>query len=65
MPTNGERAERAACALDDYAGEELPDTDSETLLVDLLTDLRHFCRSNGVSFAEALKTSKTHFEEER
>lgn len=65
MTTNRRRAVRASAALDAYAGDELADEPTNTVLIDLLADLRHFCRQNHISFARALRISRYHFAAER
>lgn len=63
MPTNEERAHRALQALRAYektVGEGSPGD----YLTDLLTDLRHFCASEGLDFGASLAMSETHFNEE-
>lgn len=34
-------------------------------ITDLLTDLRHWCEANGVSFHDAVEMSSKHYEAER
>lgn len=51
---------RAQLALDTY-----PEDDRETLVIDLLTDLRHLCADRGMNFGQALAMSEQHYESER
>jgi len=65
VPTNEDRAERGRAILEEYgklAGE--PDEDTPTLLADLLADLRHLAREEGVDFGKSSDMSKIHFNEE-
>lgn len=60
---NRERAMSAARALG-----QLPDwweNDNRSNVVDLLTNLRHLCNSEGIDFEAALAMSAIHFEEEK
>lgn len=60
---NAVRADRAQAALAAYA-KLYGDDDIETLLIDLLTDLRHLAPRSGASFARALRISRRHLEDE-
>jgi len=57
---NQERASNAQVAVDAYA--QLPTTDSDHCVSDLLCDLMHLCKQSGVSFKDELKTARMHFE---
>jgi len=69
---NHERAQRARMALNDYVCEQKasgsPRYDEEplqTILVDFLTDLMHYCRSKSdASLDAALDMARIHFQEE-
>jgi hypothetical protein len=58
---NATRADRAAQVMAEYAKLH-GDDDAQTLLIDLLSDLRHYAaRTEGVTFATATNTSRMHF----
>ena len=64
---NAAREQRGEEAFDMYLADHPDHTDmehSEEGLIDLLTDLRHFCASNALDFNIAVKMSQIHFEEE-
>jgi len=50
----------------DWANEQgfLDDVDAETNIVDLLADLMHYCRLNGIEFEDKLRIATNHFTEE-
>lgn len=43
---------------------DAPYDDLHGALVDILTNLRHLCKIEGINFDGPLKTSRMHFEEE-
>lgn len=59
MSDNGSRAEKAKGRVLDYSGEDL-----RTDIVDLLSDLRHLCKSEELDFDDIVMMSEIHFEEE-
>lgn len=59
MTKNQARAENAADVLDYVGGD-----DPETTLIDLLTNLLHFCDQTSVDFDNCLRISRGHFEAE-
>jgi len=62
-PTNASRIDRARLAIDAHWGN----TGHEPLeekLTDLLTDLRHLSREQGIDFEAALLSSENHFQSE-
>ena len=63
---NTERATQAAVAFDTYRNDR-PDEDPQTLLIDLLTDLRHLAVHCNYTFdfEAAVRLSDMHFAEER
>jgi hypothetical protein len=67
-PSNEDRAERARNALEEYHEDNedaFGELESEAgVLVDLLTDLMHYCAENGISFKRKLATARIHFEAE-
>lgn len=68
-PTNDDRAEWAELAIDTFAKatgmrSERNDEDDETILGDLLTDLRHWAAANGVDFDAICAGSAHTFAEE-
>jgi len=68
MMTNRERAYRAQCTVQIYTEQllKLPfDAASEENVIDVLSDLRHFCDLQGINFAHVLSLSKTHYEQEK
>jgi hypothetical protein len=70
-PTNQERASRARSSISAYLccrdGHLLLDkaVERETNVSDLLADLMHYCREEGLSFDSALQTAMTNFEAEK
>lgn len=72
MPTNESRANAAANVLQVYAqwkdGETVSLVQGDTadeLVIDLLTDIRHFSEVYAVDFEAAVRISENHFEEEK
>jgi len=64
--SNETRAVRAASALDAHKrmlGESGPSGTDEDV-IDLLTDLRHYCKAQGISFRSSVNMSEIHFNEE-
>jgi hypothetical protein len=59
---NETRAERAAHALEAYAGDEYQYDTDEAFLGDLLTDLMHYKGTE--TFEAALRTARMHYEAE-
>ena len=55
LPTNEDRAARAAAALEQYA---------EPLVRDLLADIMHYCQKSGISFDAELESASLHFDAE-
>jgi len=53
---------RIGPVVDEYREEQR--TDTQTAVVDILTDLQHFCASDGADFAEALISACRHFRAE-
>jgi hypothetical protein len=41
------------------------DEDAETLITDVLADLRHYCAREGINFKACLRMSETHYECEK
>ncbi|KAF0234884.1 hypothetical protein [Fundidesulfovibrio putealis] len=69
MPTNEERRERAMQALEFYKAQCLGEGGQvgQDDLTDLLSDLRHLAahEAEDFDFADAVRLSETHFEEEQ
>ena len=63
LAANALRASRAPIALQYYL--EIPGSDDEHLIVDLLSDLMHFCITEDVCFGCCLDTAERHFVAER
>lgn len=63
---NDDRAEWAAQAVDTFARATgmFDNEDNQTILADLLCDIRHWCDRNDASFAGALQTAEMHYEAE-
>ncbi|MCK5504236.1 MAG: hypothetical protein KAJ10_03695 [Thermodesulfovibrionia bacterium] len=57
MPTIEERIAKAKWAMDAYE-------DEETDVIDLLTDLMHYCHQNGPCFESSARMASIHFNEE-
>lgn len=65
-PTNDDRAEYAHAALEAFQERtRTNDEDGDTILRDLLTDLRHWADREGVDFDRELSASLDHFNEEK
>jgi len=70
-PTNANRADWAAAAVHTFADatnqrEKGQYTDDlHSIVSDLLADLMHYCRREGVDFDETLETARAHFNFER
>jgi hypothetical protein len=70
MPTNQERSRYARAALNTYArqaygGISLREVeDRHTLLIDHVSNLRHYCRYNSIDFQHVLSVSRMHFMDE-
>lgn len=62
-PTNEERAARAEAALELYC-RITGDSEDDTMLADLLTDLRHWAARDGHDFDNANFISEIHFNHE-
>lgn len=66
--SNKDRRTKAQAALETYADHSynagMDGEEPATILGDLLCDLRHWARAQGVSFAKMVKRSKGTFEEE-
>lgn len=68
--TNNNRADMASEAVNVYANNH-PDyqdrgaEDYHNILVDLMTDLRHFSHREGIDFEGAVMMSEINFEEEK
>lgn len=67
-PTNEQREELAEAALNAY-GDAHPDYKDtviifSTLVVDLMSDLRHYCGANGIDFDDCVRISEGHHVEE-
>lgn len=62
-PTNEDRAAHAEAALELYC-RITGDSEDDTMLVDLLTDLRHWAARNGHNFDDANFISEIHFNNE-
>ncbi len=60
---NDERAEEAHWLLGQQA--DAKHNDLETNIVDLVTNLRHLCKREGVIWADCLKTAAMHFRSEQ
>lgn len=56
-----QRAARARLALEDYKVK----CGYDEALIDLLTDLRHFCEQRGFDFVELDETAGRHYRDER
>ena len=57
---NHDRAARANTVLMSYTDKNIS-SDTEEALIDLLTDLRHFCKAESVELDAAVKISEMHF----
>lgn len=67
--TNEERARKAGRAVEHYANKAytrgMDAEEPDTILTDLLCDLRHWCARNGADFDGAVENSQGHFDEEQ
>ena len=61
--TNLERARRVEQFIRSYTPAD--PFDVESTLVDMLTDMIHFCRMNGISFVGVLRRAEYHHRAER
>lgn len=61
--SNASRVEVARQALFGFAGADTEDV--ETNLIDLLANLLHFCKAEGIDFSDKLRIAEIHFEEEQ
>jgi hypothetical protein len=61
---NNDRASRAENALKAFADGADYDTDPESVLTDLITDLLHLADQKGLRFDDCLQLAKGHFKEE-
>jgi len=61
---NKKRAARAKKALSAYFGCPLPACEREFAVIDILTDLRHFCASSGLDFDNLDRIASGHYSEE-
>lgn len=61
-----EFADRARATVKAYKDEisNKSGEDDETCVLDLLTDLRHFCKEEKIDFAKCLRISRYHAKEE-
>ncbi len=59
---NYQRVDRAAAAVQAYT--DIPGTDPDEFLTDLLTDLIHFAKLNGLNFGKAIYMAQHHAEAE-
>jgi hypothetical protein len=73
MPTNAERADRAADILDAYvreigevwSGDEVEQIELiRSFITDLLTDIRHLCDKLGIDWAGVSRLADIHHAEE-
>lgn len=60
-PTSADRAQCCQSALETYSDA----WDARTNLIDFLTDARHWCDANRLSFAELDRTAYRHYAAER
>jgi hypothetical protein len=63
--TNGQRADRALKAVATWAGDEMGNDELSTHVADLLTDLMHLCRREGIAFSLSLSNGLDQHKEER
>ena len=59
---NETRINRAVTALEAYSGD---DDDLASNIIDLLTDLMHFCEQQGIEFHGCLLIAEVNFESEK
>jgi hypothetical protein len=62
MSENEERAARAAIALEAY--KNIPGTDPDAAVRDLLSDLMHYCDQNELLFKFELEVARSNYIEE-
>lgn len=63
---NHSRAEAAGAAIEAHCdATNSYENDSIEDLTDLLTNLRHYAKQHGLSFATALRLSRQHFDAEK
>lgn len=65
MPNNEDRANRIDVVFDTYAQFRTSDDDDASMLVDLLTDLRHWAAREGQDFENSNFLADIHFNTER
>lgn len=65
-PTNQERAERAVKALRFYQEKARTDISDDLyeIMADLMTDMMHLARFEGIGFDKAVKAAKSYFKAE-
>lgn len=61
-PTNEERVEGIEDMLQHFS--EYSRFDKECSIIDLMTDLRHWCAANGVNFDDTVRISADHYQTE-
>jgi len=59
---NEVRINRASSALEPYSEE---DDDLSSTIIDLLTDLMHLCKQQGIEFRGCLLSAEVNFESEK
>ncbi len=67
MTANEVRAMRADFALRSHQsskGESVTNENRDAAVIDLLTDLRHFCEEHDLCFADLLWSATSHYEAE-
>jgi hypothetical protein len=60
--TDYQRVDRAAAAVQAYT--DIPGTDPDEFLTDLLADLIHYAKFNGLDFGQAIRMAQHHAEAE-
>jgi len=66
MSTHNDRVQAAQHAIDQHRDCKRDFTNSEQeQVVDLFTDLRHWCKQNDVDFSRAVRISNFHFNDEQ
>lgn len=63
--TNGQRANRALNAVRAWAAAEMDHVELSTQIANLLVDMMHLCRREGIDFDEGLFNARMHHSEER
>jgi hypothetical protein len=63
--TNGQRADRALTAVRAWAAAEMDNVELSTQIADLLVDMMHLCRREGIDFDKGLFNARMHHSEER